>query len=62
MNSARTLILISAATLTLPATAQPLADNAALRYWSAFAQMQDAPVTAAQAKELRYSARHRTLP
>ncbi len=38
-----------------PASAQQrpaLGDNAALRYWSAFAQMQDSPLTNDQVKEL----------
>lgn len=55
-----TLRRISAATLCVAvsvgaASAQQkgkLGDNAALRYWSAFAQMQDAAITDEQAKEL----------
>ena len=41
--------------VTVPAGAQQrsrLADNAALRYWSAFAQMQDSAISDEQAKEL----------
>jgi hypothetical protein len=49
------LILILLATPASPEIAQQrvkLGENAALRYWSAFAQMQDSAITDAQAKEL----------
>lgn len=48
------LILLLAAT-AVPGFAQQrsrLGDNAALRYWAAFAQMQDSTITNEQAKEL----------
>src|ERR1700722_2205136 len=48
------LILLLAATAA-PGIAQQrsrLGDNAALRYWAAFAQMQDSTITNEQAKEL----------
>ena len=54
----RSLRLVGLALLLLavpPASAQQksrLGDNAALRYWSAFAQMQDSAITDEQAKEL----------
>jgi hypothetical protein len=55
MNVSRfflSIILSSALTATAPAQKTKLGDNAALRYWSAFAQMQDAAITDQQAKEL----------
>lgn len=60
-HSRRLLNHLFAAALTLSAVAatQPqrseskLADNAALRYWSAFAQMRDSSITPDQARELQ---------
>lgn len=54
----KTLLLATAlpCVLLLSAQQQPetkLSDNAALRYWSAFAQMRDASLTEDQAKELQ---------
>ena len=54
----KTLLLATAfpCALLLSAQQQPetkLSDNAALRYWSAFAQMRDASLTEDQAKELQ---------
>src|SRR5262249_43944317 len=54
MNALRfTAIVILGAALTSGAAAQQnkASDNAALRYWSAFAQMQDTGITEQQAKE-----------
>jgi hypothetical protein len=57
MNRVRSipyLVLLLAATV-VPGFAQQrsrLGDNAALRYWAAFAQMQDSAITNEQAKEL----------
>ena len=48
------LIVLGAALAAGPVTAQPnhkAGENAALRYWSAFAQMQDSGITEQQAKE-----------
>lgn len=45
-------IALLAAALAMPTLAQKLGDNAALRYWSAFAVMQQETVTPAKAKEL----------
>src|SRR5262249_58940616 len=48
------LIFLSGAVPVGSAIAQqnaPLAQNAALRYWSAFAEMQDSAITEEQAKE-----------
>ena len=47
-------IILSATVPLTPALAQqdvPLGQNAALRYWSAFAEMQDSAITEQQAKE-----------
>lgn len=57
MNALRTIkvIVVSLAISAGAASGQQktkLGDNAALRYWSAFAQMQDSPITDEQAKEL----------
>jgi hypothetical protein len=54
----KTLLLAIAFPCALPLSAQQqpetkLSDNAALRYWSAFAQMRDASLTEDQAKELQ---------
>lgn len=47
-------VLLSSFALAAQQTAAPgLGDNAALRYWSAFAQMRDSPVSPDLAKELR---------
>src|SRR5690349_20241653 len=49
------LMILCAAMQLSSAEAQQnasLADNAALRYWSAFAEMQDSAITDQQAKEL----------
>lgn len=54
MNALRfTAIVILGAALTSSVSAQQskASDNAALRYWSAFAQMQDTGITEQQAKE-----------
>ncbi len=50
----RTSLVIPAALfcLALPGAAQQPQENAALRYWSAFAQMQDSSVTPEQAQKL----------
>lgn len=57
MNTSRriSVAILSLAVSVGAASAQQkgkLGDNAALRYWSAFAQMQDSPLTDEQAKEL----------
>jgi len=54
LRSIPSLILLLAA-ISVPGFAQQrsgLSDNAALRYWAAFAQMQDSTITDGQAKEL----------
>ena len=45
------MIILSAALVRSASAQQKPGDNAALRYWSAFAQMQDAGITEEQAKE-----------
>jgi hypothetical protein len=57
MNIPRAIIvfMLFVAISLKPVPAQPnpkLGDNSALRYWAAFAQMQDAALTSEQAKEL----------
>jgi len=54
--TAQLLAVAFAASFILTAQPPPesrLGDNAALRYWSAFAQMQDSSITPEQAKELQ---------
>lgn len=59
MKSRLLQFLLCTLTLSFPAVAQPqqskvkLSSNAALRYWSAFAQMQDTSITPEQAKEIQ---------
>ncbi|MBM3786340.1 MAG: hypothetical protein FJW30_18425 [Acidobacteria bacterium] len=57
-KNSKTRLLAAVLTWTQVLTAQPaaetrLGDNAALRYWSAFAQMRDSSVSPEQAKELQ---------
>ncbi|MCX6624720.1 MAG: hypothetical protein NTY38_27390 [Acidobacteria bacterium] len=74
-NKAKGLLLAAVLPWTAVLTAQQsaetrLGENAALRYWSAFAQMRDSSVSPAQAKELQailegtapyYDLKHRDL-
>jgi len=52
--TAALLLSVIAVARSQPEQSEPkLANNAALRYWSAFAQMQDSPITPEQAKDLQ---------
>lgn len=52
-TSCSILLLTAVASPTTASPSEKLGGNAALRYWSAFAQMQDSSITDEQAKELK---------